>query len=221
MLVPLELPRRLDEHSLDPECLVWIEQQRHRVQRIEDDWPSSQHESADEAPLEQFVCADAELIGKAITWIGESRMAMGTRFLEWGCGIGTITGVAALLGWDAIGIEGHPGLAKEAIDRLRTVGGEAILGNFLPEDVEEEELQEHLDADDWYATGLAPSLGHDLLSAYEGLGLSIEDFALVYSYPWPGESPIHQKVFEQYASPGALHLEFRGPNEVQLWRKTA
>jgi hypothetical protein len=49
--------------------------------------------------------------------------------------------------------------------------------------------------------------------------LDLDDFALVYAYPWPGEDDFHEFVFDRYAASGALLMLFCGPNDVRLWRK--
>jgi len=42
-----------------------------------------------------------------------------TRFVEWGSGFGVVTGLAALLGWEATGIEVDPEMATYARDLLQ------------------------------------------------------------------------------------------------------
>ncbi|MEM9644257.1 MAG: class I SAM-dependent methyltransferase, partial [Planctomycetota bacterium] len=64
-----------------------------------------------------------------------------------------------------------------------------------------------------------PSLGHVAESAYETLGLELDDFAIVYSYPWPGENAFHEDVFEYRAAAGAIHVQFAGPHDMRAWRK--
>jgi hypothetical protein len=54
-------------------------------------------------------------------------------FCEWGCGMGVNTGIAALLGFDATGIELNPELAAASRDLLREFALEATIltGDYL------------------------------------------------------------------------------------------
>jgi hypothetical protein len=114
------------------------------------------------------------------------------------------------LGFDVIGIESEWDLLQEGklTARQWSVPVELIHGNFLPDGAES--LAED--------PGL-PSLGHAVPSAYELLGLDLDDFAIVYAYPWPGEDDFHEAVFDRFAAAGAMLLLFCGPNDIRLWRK--
>ena len=85
---------------------------------------------------------------------------------------------------------------------------ELIHGNFLPPG-----------ADSLADDPTLPSLGHPLPEAYSKIGLNLDDFAIVYSYPWPGEDDFHELVFDRYAESGALLVQFCGPNDVRVCRK--
>jgi hypothetical protein len=65
-----------------------------------------------------------------------------------------------------------------------------------------------------------PSLGHAGVSAYDHWETELDEFAVVYSYPWPGEDDFHERVFDRFGPPGGLLLMFIGPNELRLCRKT-
>ncbi len=56
-------------------------------------------------------------------------------------------------------------------------------------------------------------------NVYQQLEMELSDFAIVYSYPWPGEDDFHEVVFDRYAERGAVLLQFCGPNDVRPWRK--
>jgi hypothetical protein len=64
-----------------------------------------------------------------------------------------------------------------------------------------------------------PSLGHPVASAYDEIGLEIDDFSLVFAYPWPGEEDFLADVFLRYGAEGALLLQFCGPYDLRLWRR--
>ena len=141
----------------------------------------------------------------------EQRLVPGNRFLEWGCGFSVVCALAARLGMDAIGIEAERELLAQGRETIADWNQpvELVHGNFLPVGAEEM-------ADD----PTLPSLGHPLSSAYEELGLELDDFAMVYAYPWPGEEEFHQQVFARFAAPSALLLQFCGPYDLRLWRKS-
>ena len=132
--------------------------------------------------------------------------------LEWGCGFAVVASIASHLGFDSIGIEAEQDLIRQGKQTVRDwqVPVELIRGNFLPPGAEQ--LAED---------PMLPSLGHPLPSAYETLGLELDDFAVIYAYPWPGEDSFHMAVFDRFAATGALLLLFCGPNDIRLWRKQA
>ena len=206
MLQRIDLPRSIDSITVPAEIKLDITTSRQRIETFQDRW--------DRPQIEQFVAGDYELIYQTLAWLRESQPIIGNRFLEWGCGFSVVACLAAKLGFDSIGIEAEPDLiagGHQTIDDLfdsNRLGPELVEGNFLPENSEDL-------ADD----PTLPSLGHPVPCAYEELGLDLDDFAIVYSYPWPGENQFHEDVFDRHAAVGAIHLQFAGPNEMRAWRK--
>jgi hypothetical protein len=49
--------------------------------------------------------------------------------------------------------------------------------------------------------------------------MALSDFALIFAYPWPGEEHFLKAVFHRYARPNAVLLMYRGPYQVELYRK--
>lgn len=118
-------------------------------------------------------------------------------FLELGSATGVITIIADLLGFDATGIELDGDLVATARRLAARYGSKArfVCGSFLP-------------------TGYKwrPSTGDGRMgtigsgpSAYLELGRALDDFDVVYAYPWDGEAPIMHDLMRQYGSPSA-HL---------------
>lgn len=206
MLERIDLPRTIDTLVMPAEIKLAITTSKRRIEAFQDRW--------DRPQIEQFVAADYELVFQTLTWLRNQPTLIGNRFLEWGCGFSVVACLAAKLGFDSIGIEAEPDLiagGRKTIDDLfdaTEIGPELIEGNFLPADSEDL-------ADD----PTLPSLGHPVPSAYDQLGLDLDDFAIVYSYPWPGENRFHEDVFDAHAAVGAIHVQFAGPNEMRLWRK--
>ena len=196
------LPHDLDRRRVPPEMRLWISEARERIQTFQDCWYRQ--------PIEQFVAADYELVYQTLTWVTETQPLAGRRFLEWGCGFAVLSALASRLGLSAVGIEAEEDLLQQGRHTVEhwQVDVELVHGNFLPRGAETLSDDPTL-----------PSLGHLAECGYETLGLDLDDFAIVYSYPWPGEDDFHRAVFQRYAAPGALLLMFCGPNDVRLWRK--
>jgi SAM-dependent methyltransferase len=163
-------------------------------------------------PIEQYVACDFRDVWRALATVRELQLAQGNLFLEWGCGFGIVTAMASQMGWGAIGIEAEPFLVSEARTFLAAEGIQAEIwqGNFLPSG--SERLARH--------QSHHASLFHQVPSAYSQHDMQLDDFAFVFAYPWPGEDGFLKDVFREYAAPGALLLVFRGPYELELYRKT-
>ena len=199
----VRLPRGFDEDPIGGDAADLIERCRRFVEAFMDCW--------DVHRVEQYVAADHALVYRALRRVRRVVPPEANRFLEWGGGLSVVALLADHDGWDAVSIESHPALIAAASDlrsHLGLSGGQVVRGNFLPEDAESL-------ADD----PTLPSLGHGGEPAYEDLGLEIDDFAVVYSYPWPGEDAFHRRVFDRYAADDAVLIQFLGPNDVGVWRK--
>ncbi len=202
VLVPIEIPPRMDERPVPLNVLKSLRQIEERIERFQDCW--------NQDSAEQFVAADYGLVYQHLDWITENQPSIGRRFLEWGCGFATVACLADDLDWASYAIESHIDLVKQARLTMQQCGAniELFEGNFLPSSAEQ------LAADP-----MLPSLGHPGESPYEVWDLEIDDFSLIYSYPWPGEDEFHEDVFDRFAANGAMLLMFIGPNEMRLWRK--
>src|SRR2546423_1671474 len=70
----------------------------------------------------------------ALQALAESALAPGGRFCEWGSGFGVVTCLAAMIGFDACGIEIEPDLVAAA-RRLAAdfdLSAEFVCGSFVP-----------------------------------------------------------------------------------------
>lgn len=124
----------------------------------------------------------------------------GRSFLELGSGIGVITIIADLLGYDAYGIEIEPRLVDESYRLAESCGSTAtfIEGSFVPPEIQEEVAL--LNADHLTCTSGA--------DAYEEMGMAIRDFDLVYAYPWPDETEWLHDLFRRGAGPTSALLSY-------------
>jgi hypothetical protein len=197
------LPPAIDESAIPADIGRGIERARRRIEAFQDRW--------DRPQIEQFVAADYELVYQSLCWAIATQPLIGRRFLEWGCGFAVVSSLAALLGLDAIGIEAESDLLREGRKTIADwpVAVELVHGNFLPHGSESL-------ADD----PMLPSLGHRVPCGYNQLGLDLDDFGIVYAYPWPGEDDFHEAVFDRFAARGALLMLFLGPHDLRVYRKT-
>jgi hypothetical protein len=159
-----------------------------------------------------FVPSDFELVYRALTGINKRNLAAGRRFLEWGSGIGAVTCLGVLTGFDAVGIEIEPKLVGIAEDLAEQHGiaTQFARGSFVPSDAE---IRVEASGEfAWLSTG-----GPD---GYLELQLEPDDFDVIFAYPWPGEEQVIFDLFENCASVGALLLTYHGQDGLRLQRKT-
>jgi len=202
MLTEIAIPTFTMDLPVPAEVRCWIHEARQRIEAFQDRW--------DRPQIEQFVASDYELVYQTLDWILQSRLPQGNRFLEWGCGFSVVCALAARLGMDAVGIEAEAELLRQGKATIAAWKQPVELhwGNFLPPGAERL-------ADD----PTLPSLGHSVPEAYPTIGMEIDDFAVVFAYPWPGEEDFLSHVFARYAAEGALLLQFCGPYDLRLWRR--
>ncbi|MEK6688247.1 MAG: hypothetical protein AABZ01_07305 [Gemmatimonadota bacterium] len=141
-----------------------------------------------------FVAADYEIVCQALL----PYRGRGLRFLEWGSATGVITIMADLLGFEAYGIELDPTLVTTArgLATRFDSGARFVAGSFLPTGYR------WRPSDGDARTG---TLGTGA-SGYLQLGLSLDDFGLVFGYPWDGEQLMMLDVMKCYGARDAVLL---------------
>lgn len=191
-----------EAHRLDPEL-------SDRLERLGEEgwemWARFDREVRDHT-WHSFVPADYARVLEALL----PHRAPGKSFLEWGSGNGVITIMADLLGFDACGIELDPDLVEEAVGLAARHGSRArfVAGSFLPEGYE----YRAKDGDNRLGT-----LGEGA-SGYLRLGRALDDFDVVYGYPWGGEEAVMHDLMRRYGSPGSVLLLHRVSGEVDAYR---
>ena len=153
-----------------------------------------------------FVAADYDVVRAALLTL----RAPGLRFLEWGSASGIITIMADLMGFEACGIELDPSLVRTArtIAARHASSARFVAGSFLPTGYE----WRARDGDTRTGTiGEGPS-------GYLQLGLALDDFDLVFGYPWGGEKPLMLDVMHRYGRRGALLLLHDTNEGVRAYR---
>lgn len=157
-----------------------------------------------------FVPCDFEAVYRVLSSLAGTHLVRGPVFCEWGSGLGVVAGLAALLGFEAFGIEVEAMLVDQA-RRLAEdfgLGVEFAHGSFVPPGAEARVL-----ADGQYAW-----LTTEADEAYAELGLDPDDLDLVFAYPWPDEEGVVEDLFERYAGPGALLVTYHGEG-IRVRRK--
>jgi hypothetical protein len=153
-----------------------------------------------------FVAADYEVVRAALL----SLRAPGRRFLEWGSASGVITIMADLMGFEAFGIELDASLVETArlLASRHGSGARFAAGSILPDGYQ----WRSRDGDSRTGT-----IGEGR-SGYLQLGRALDEFDVVFGYPWGGEAPVMQDVMQRYGRPDALLL-LHDPNAgIQVYR---
>ncbi|MCP3914017.1 MAG: hypothetical protein GY711_00495 [bacterium] len=129
-------------------------------------------------------------------------------FVELGSGGGVVTVMADLLGYDAYGIELEPWLVERSIELAEEFESNAsfVEGSFVPPSYQEE--IEHQSRDHFTPTAGA--------CAYDELGLELDDFDLIFAYPWPGEEDWLDELVQRYARPEAFLLVYDSSGGFRL-----
>ena len=153
-----------------------------------------------------FVAADYETVLESLVAL----RAPGLRFLEWGSATGVITIMADLLGYEAYGIELDAGLVEQArglAGRYQS-GATFVTGSFLPEGYQ----WSPRDGD-----GRLGTIGQGR-SGYLELGHSLDEFDVVFGYPWDGESAVMHDLMHRYGARGARLLVHGTDRGVDIFR---
>ena len=159
-----------------------------------------------------FVASNAVQSYRVLRSVAASYATPGALFCEWGSGLGVITCMAAMLDFDAVGIEIEQELvvAAQQLARDFDVPAEFVHGSFLPP-----------------GFTFRPKLGSGFAwlkterAGRDELPFDVNDFAVIFAYPWPDEEDVAAIVFERYAAVGALLITFHGSDEFRLRRKVA
>lgn len=153
-----------------------------------------------------FVPAEYDRVLVALTELRRP----GLRFLEFGSATGVVTVMADLLGYKAYGIELDESLVTLARSTAARYASRArfVAGSFLPQGYV---WRPH------NSDGRLGTVGEGV-SGYLELGMPLEDFDLVFAYPWRGEEDMMTDLLRNHGAPDAGLLLQRVSGEVQLYR---
>ena len=163
-----------------------------------------------ERPIGGFVPSDYPSIYRTLVGLRELGFDPGL-FLEWGSGFGVVSGMAATLGHEAHGIEIDSDLIEPAVELLEEHELEVELhaGSYVPGDFDDTEHPE-----DFEFLTVVPGP-----SAYDEIGMDLDEFDVVFVFPWPGTESLHFDMFDRYAAPGAILITHHGVNGNRVQRK--
>lgn len=135
------------------------------------------------------------------------------RMCEWGSGFAVVAGLGALLGYEAWAIEIDPRLnvvARELLGDYQ-LKVEIVEGSFIPDEYARTEKISDLDT----VTDLT---GGDV---YGDIDLEIEDFDVIFAYPWPTEEQQYCDLFGQFADYGAVMVTYSMTEGMRTYRKVS
>lgn len=153
-----------------------------------------------------FIAADYDVVLTSLL----AHRGANLRFLEWGSATGVITIMADMLGYDASGIE----LDESLVTTARTLAvrhrsaAKFVAGSFLPSGYRYNPKG---------GDGRTATIGEGA-SGYLQLGHALDDFDVVFGYPWGGEEPMMLDLMRCYGRRDATLL-LHGVNDgVKAYR---
>ena len=154
-----------------------------------------------------FIAAEYEPVLEAII----PHRGEALKFLEWGSATGVIAIIADLLGFEAYGIELEEDLVQMARDLARRFDSGATFakGSFLPQGYR----WKPQDGD-----GRMGTIGSGS-SGYLELGHHLDEFDVVFAFPWSGEEAMMLDLMASYGRKDATLLLNTVNQGVQVYRK--
>ena len=168
-------------------------------------WDSFSREDQDN-DFHPFVPAEYEKVLEALL----PHLNPGQKFLEWGSATGVITIMADLLGFQAFGIELDGKLVELAEILAPRYDSKAtfVKGSFIPQGYR------------WKppgGDGRLATIGHGP-SGYLELGHHLDEFDVVFAFPWSGEEPMMVDLMATYGSADAIFLLNTVNDGVRVYR---
>jgi hypothetical protein len=155
-----------------------------------------------------FVTSDYGRIYKTLEALLSLDALAGQRFCEWGSGFGVVACLAAMLGFDAYGIE----IEHELVEAAQQLADdfdlpvEFLHGSFIPAGAATAGTYS------WLTTREA--------TGYDDPGLKADECDLIFAYPWPDEETVIEELFERYAADGAVLFTYHDIQPMRLRKKS-
>lgn len=202
-LKELHVRFEMESGRLPPSIDEWIALAQREIRDFWDQHPKKQKS--------EYVECDFTYAAEAMAACSRLKLIEPLQFVEWGAGFGVVTGIASLLGMRAVGIEAESFLHEAASRLHRLAALETTLwkGNFLPAGAARLRLPDEPSV----------ALQYRIAPAYDVHGSDLHQFGGVFCYAWPGEEHFLKAVFDRYAAPNALLVLYRGPYQIEFYRK--
>jgi hypothetical protein len=195
----VEVPLPTNEARPPGDVLAFLREAERRIEEFQR-----------ERVIPSFVPSDFVRVYAVLETVARGAVAPGMLFCEWGSGFGVVTCMAAMLDFDASGIE----IEAELVDHAQQLAAdfdlpvEFVCGSFIPAD------SEACFRPGQQFTWLNTDTGRD-----DDLELGPADFDVIFTYPWPDEEMVVENLFERHASAGSLLVTYRGGDDFRLQRK--
>jgi hypothetical protein len=155
-----------------------------------------------------FVPCDFEGAYNVLRGLPASGLAPGNLLCEWGSGFGIVACLAAMLEFDASGVE----VEWELVGEARRLAGdfelpvEFVCGSFIPPGHAAEPTDEFA----WLS-----------MDTSGDMDLAPDDLDVVFAYPWPDEERFIRDLFDRHCAVGAVLVTYHGGESFRVRRKTA
>jgi SAM-dependent methyltransferase len=173
-------------------------------------------------PAPRFVPSVPERVWAVLVEVTTRKLPPTRVFCEWGSGFGTATCLAALLGYEAYGLEIDEELVRlsRAIARRLGIRVTMLCTSLFPAG-----YAAYVGVDG--AALVTPASvrdRHDNAEArgplrYDGMEIAIADIGLFFVYPWPEERELMRQLFEAVAREGAILVVYHTDTDIGVFRK--
>jgi len=169
-----------------------------------------------------FVHCDPILVYSAIAYVTELDLPLGRVFCEWGSGFGMSTCIAALLGYEAYGIEIDPDVVAYSrnLARRQNINATILETSYFPDGFSSYagSGDDELIVPPEYSRECGDVLH---MPRYEGMDRDTDEIDLFFVYPWPKEHEMFQDLFNAVAGDGAVLIAYYGDGEICAYQKVA
>ena len=187
---------------IDPATDPLLEEMRSLWAESDEIW----NESHEHEEFGGFVSADYVEVYQALVNLQDQVVTV----LEWGSGLGVVAIMASRLGFESYGIEVEPLLVERAEELAQRYGPDTqfAAGSFIPDDYQ------------WNIEmpGNPSRTETDSRAGYSELDMQLDDFDLVYAYPWPDEHGLYLDILRNHSGKNTLFLSYDAREGVSLTR---
>ncbi len=167
-----------------------------------------------------FVHCDPQLFYATIRYATDLNLPLGRVFCEWGSGFGMSTCIAALLGYEAYGIELDPEVVKlsRKLAQSQDINATILETSYFPNGFSSYpgSGDDELIVPPEYSR-IHGEVRH--MPRYEGMACDTDEIDLFFVYPWPKEHEMFQDLFNAVAGDGAVLIAYYGDGEICAYQK--